>query len=154
MRRLVGDAHPRRRPALGDRPRRALPEGARVPLPALGEGRSKTSQDLSAQPFVFCGPWKVGANCWPQNPQKTNGCALRSWEVLLCDPVERLNGIGRAPMLAVAAGGQSWLVGKAAPSDAELPGVQGWPAFGPAWQVVGVPAQRGHGMSPSVGPVR
>ena len=100
------------------------------------------------------GPWKVGANCWPQNPQKTNGCALRSWEVLLCDPVERLNGIGRAPMLAVAAGGQSWLVGKAAPSDAELPGVQGWPAFGPAWQVVGVPAQRGHGMSPSVGPVR
>src|SRR5262252_3458360 len=57
------------------------------------------------------GPWKLGANCWPQNPQKTNGCALRSWEVLLCDPVVRLKGIGSVPMKAAVAGGQSWLVG-------------------------------------------
>src|SRR5262249_61990575 len=103
------------------------------------------------------GPWKLGENCWPQNPQKTNGCALRSAEVFVCVPVVRLNGIGRVPTKAGDAGGQSWLGGEAAPNDAEFPGVQGWPAFGPAWQVVpgpGFATHRGPGMRPSVGPVR
>src|SRR5262249_61550680 len=81
------------------------------------------------------GFWKVGANCWPQAPQKTKGCALRSWDVLLCDPVVRLNGIGREPRRAAAAGGQSWLGGLGAPSGARIPGVEGWARMGSAWQV-------------------
>ena len=99
---------------------------------------------------------KDGLNCWPQKPQKTNGCAERSVEVALGAPVDSANAIGRLPMKAVEEGGQSWLVGKAAPRLAESAGVQGWPALGPAWHVsepLG-PAQRGHGTKPSVGPVR
>ena len=100
------------------------------------------------------GPWKVGLNCWPQNPQNTKGCAERSVEVSDCAPVVRAKGIGKLPMNAAVAGGQSWLVGYAPPRLAESAGVQGCPAFGPAVQVAGVPVQRGHGTRPSVGPVR
>ena len=57
------------------------------------------------------GPWKLGENCCPQNPQKTNGCAERSAAVMLCVAVESANGIGRLPMNAAEVGGQSWLVG-------------------------------------------
>ena len=81
--------------------------------------------------------------------------ADKSIEVFDCDPAERLNPIGRLPMNADEAGGQSWLVGLAAgdcPGMGELSDTQGWPAFGPAEQVPLL--QTGHGASPSVGPVR
>ena len=57
------------------------------------------------------GFWKDGENCWPQKPQKMNGIAERSADVLLCVPVVSASGIGRLPMKALVAGGQSWLVG-------------------------------------------
>ena len=44
-------------------------------------------------------------------PQKTNGMAERSVDVLVCVPVVSASGIGRLPMKALVAGGQSWLVG-------------------------------------------
>ena len=100
------------------------------------------------------GPWKEGLNCWPQNPQNTKGCAERSVEVSDCDPVVRAKGIGRLPMNAAVAGGQSWLVGYAPPRLAESAGVQVCPTLGPAVHVLGVPVHRGHGTRPSVGPVR
>ena len=98
------------------------------------------------------GPWKDGLNCAPQKPQKTNGWAGRSVEVFDWLPVESMNGIGSVPMNAFAAGGQSWLVGEVALGVPT--GVQGCPAFGPAVHVLGVPVHRGHGTTPSVGPVR
>ena len=52
-----------------------------------------------------------GANCWPQKPQKTNCWPDRSADVLLDTPVVSAKGIGRLPMNAPEAGGQSWLVG-------------------------------------------
>ncbi len=90
----------------------------------------------------------------PQKPKKTNGWAEKSTEVFVCDPAERLNPIGRLPMNAAEAGGQSWLVGLAAEIDAESSGTQATPALGPAEQVGPAPLQSGHGTSPSVGPVR
>src|SRR5439155_24828443 len=113
---------------------------------------------LSAVQATAGGPWKVGANCWAQKPQNTKlppDPPPRRAEVFDDVPVESANGIGRAPMLAAAVGGQSWLVGLAAgdcPGMTSLSGVQGWPAFGPAEQVP--PVQSGHGTSPSVGPAR
>ena len=113
---------------------------------------------LSAVQAFAGGPWKDGENCWPQNPQNTKLAPAppeRGTEVFDCDPVVRLNGIGRAPMLAAAVGGQSWLVGLAGgdwPGMTSLSGVHGCPAFGPAEHVP--PVQSGHGTSPEVGPVR
>src|SRR5262245_49403044 len=56
----------------------------------------------------------------PQKPKKTKfwGPAAptpgMSADVLVCVPTERLNAIGRLPVNAATAGGQSWLVGFAA----------------------------------------
>src|SRR5206468_8880036 len=59
-----------------------------------------------------CGGFsKAGENCWPQAPQKTNCCAEGSVDVSVCVPVVSASGIGRLPMKALVAGGQSWLVG-------------------------------------------
>src|SRR5262249_54793712 len=106
---------------------------------------------LSAVHALAGGPWKLGANAAPQKPQKTNGWA-RSTGVFDWLPVERPKGIGSVPMKALAAGGQSWLVGVVALGVPT--GVHGCPAFGPAVHVLGVPVHRGHGTTPSVGPVR
>ena len=75
--------------------------------------------------------------------------------VFVCVPVESANPIGRLPMNAAEAGGQSWLVGLAAgdcPGMAEDSATQGWPLFGPPEQVPLL--QTGQGFRPSVGPVR
>ena len=42
---------------------------------------------LSAAQGCAGGPWKVGANAWPQNPQKTNPWADRSAATFEDDPV-------------------------------------------------------------------
>src|SRR5207244_10778455 len=91
------------------------------------------------------GPWKEGLNCWPQNPQNTKGCAERSVEVSDCDPVVRAKGIGRLPMNAAVAGGQSWLVGYEPHRLAESAGVAVCPTLGQAVHVIGVPVHSGHG---------
>jgi len=54
---------------------------------------------------------KLGENCWPQKPQKTKDCEAKSVEVALDVPVVSAKGMGRLPMNALDAGGQSWLVG-------------------------------------------
>src|SRR5438876_6750695 len=70
------------------------------------------------------------------------------YEVLVDVPVVKPIGTARAPMSAatVPGGGQSWLVGKAAPRTAEpeLPGVHGAPWFGPPLHRWVVSLQIGH----------
>src|SRR5438046_9265129 len=56
-------------------------------------------------------------------------------------PVVRAKAMGREPMLLVAGGGQSWLVGKLALSG-ESAGVQAAPSLAPPWHFA-EPAQMG-----------
>src|SRR5438445_13612260 len=71
------------------------------------------------------------------------------YEVLVDVPVVKPIGTARAPMSAavVPGGGQSWLVGKAAPRTAEpeLPAVHGAPSLGPPLHRWVVSLQTGHG---------
>src|SRR5881397_354172 len=70
------------------------------------------------------------------------------YEVLVDVPVVKPIGTARAPVSAatVPGGGQSWLVGKAAPrtEKPELPGVHGAPWFGPPLHRWVVSLQIGH----------
>src|SRR5262249_12122422 len=118
---------------------------------------------LSAVQRCAGGPSKVGENFCPQNPQNSKlapASPLAAKEGLDCVPVERWSVIARPPTLAACGGGQSWLVGLAggdSPGTTSLSGVQGWPAFEPAWHVnpgPGIVSQRGHGVRPVWGPVR
>ena len=73
-------------------------------------------QSASAAQGCAGGPWKLGANAWPQKPQKTNICADRSAATLDDDPVVTAYGIGSVPTKGdvfppAPGGGQSWLVG-------------------------------------------
>src|SRR5439155_15257605 len=72
----------------------------------------------------------------PQKPQKT--CWLFMSVAVLCaagavESVVSENGMGSLPIKAAAGGGQSWLVGYGSP-EAESPGVQAMPSFGPPKQ--------------------
>src|SRR6266853_1110112 len=66
------------------------------------------------------GPWKVCPKLLRQKPQKVRSTAtlsVVSFETLVDAPVVSLKGIGSVPTKCSesAGGGQSWLVGKAAP---------------------------------------
>src|SRR5436309_13393259 len=62
-------------------------------------------------------------------------------------PVVRAKAMGREPMLLVAGGAQSWLVGKLWLTG-ESPGVQAAPSLAPPWHLAS-PAQRGQTCTPT-----